>query len=92
MEPSPIFKVCAREKGFEGGGWWRRTWWRQESPGEVLRGTLSEASWEARMRHEQHDMDRVTGTGRGVGRGGGETSRWMEDPMGMAVGRGTVAR
>ena len=48
----PTFEVCAQEQGFEGGGWQRITWRRQEAQEKVLWATLSEDSWEARMRQE----------------------------------------
>ena len=27
----PLFEVCARETGYEVGGWRRKVWWRQEA-------------------------------------------------------------
>ena len=45
-----IFKVCAWEKGFEGGGHRSRPCWLKEAMREVLRATLKEALREARIR------------------------------------------
>ena len=45
----PIFEVCEREKGFEGGGW------RKEAPDELLMDTLTEASQEAQLRQRWQD-------------------------------------
>ena len=39
----PIFNVCAREKGFEGQGRWRRPWCRRETTYEISRATMVEA-------------------------------------------------
>ena len=27
----PLFEVCAREKGYKGGGYSREDWWHQEA-------------------------------------------------------------
>ena len=43
----PIFVVCARETGYEGGGIRIDAWWRQEAPETQLRETLEEISQEA---------------------------------------------
>ena len=41
-----LFKMCAREKGYEGGGRRRGAWWRQEAAEKQLRATLSGISRE----------------------------------------------
>ena len=45
----PLFEVCARETGYEGGGWMRKVWWRQEATEKQLQATL-EDSREAKRR------------------------------------------
>ena len=46
----PIFEVCIRETGYEGGGSKRDAWWRQEVEDTKLRETLEKISQEARRR------------------------------------------
>ena len=47
---SPLFEVCSRETGYEGGGGgWEKVWWRQEAIEKQLRATLEE-SWEDNRR------------------------------------------
>ena len=62
----PIFKVCAQEQVFEGGGLRRIPWLRQEAQEEVLRSILLEASQEENMRMERKDPEEVTASGGGV--------------------------
>ena len=45
----PLFDICARETGYEGGGRRRKAWWRQEATEKHLRATL-EDSREAKSR------------------------------------------
>ena len=46
----PLFEVCSTETGYEGGGFRREAWWRQETIEKQLWATLV-ISWEAkRMR------------------------------------------
>ena len=45
----PLFEVCTRETGYEGGGRRRKVWWRQEATEKQLQATL-EDSWEAKRR------------------------------------------
>ena len=46
-----MFEVCAREKGYKGGGRRREAWWRQEATEKQLRATLAGILREAkRMR------------------------------------------
>ena len=51
----PIFEVCTREKGYEEGGQRRDPWWKQEGPYNILRATLEEISWEARIQRIGRD-------------------------------------
>ena len=47
----PIFKVFAKEKGYEGGGRAHGQWWRQTSAERQLKTTLKDilaAAWERR--------------------------------------------
>ena len=37
----PIFKVCAGEKGYKGGGPRRESWWHQESTEKKFWSTLA---------------------------------------------------
>ena len=46
----PIFEVRAGEKGYEGVGYRRDTWWFQEAAETQLRKTLDEISRESRRR------------------------------------------
>ena len=39
----PLFEVCARETGYEGGGRRRKVWWRQEATEKQLQDTLEES-------------------------------------------------
>ena len=39
----PLFEVCERKTGYEGGGWRRKVWWRQEATEKQLRVTLEES-------------------------------------------------
>ena len=38
----PIFDACAGEKGYEGGGHRRDTWWQHDTAEMQLRETLAE--------------------------------------------------
>ena len=38
----PLFEVCARETGYEGGRRSRKAWWRQEATEKKLRVTLED--------------------------------------------------
>ena len=46
------FKVCAGEKGYEGGGNMREAWWRKEATEKQLRATLSGISRESKRRRK----------------------------------------
>ena len=49
----PIFVVCARETGYEGGGRLQVLWWRQEAAEDQLRVTVEEILAAARVRRRQ---------------------------------------
>ena len=52
----PLFELCARETGYEGGGRRRKVWWRQEATEKQPRATLEDL-WEAkRMRRRDGEM------------------------------------
>ena len=38
----PLFEVCERETGYEGGGGRRKVWWRQEATEKKLRSNLED--------------------------------------------------
>ena len=38
----PLFEVCARETGYEGGRRSRKEWWRQEATEKKLQVTLED--------------------------------------------------
>ena len=42
-----LFELCTRDTGYEGGGWRRKVWWRQEAIEKQPWATLEE-SWEAK--------------------------------------------
>ena len=46
----PIFEVCAKETGYEGGGKLHELWWRQEAEDQQLGATLKNISAAARER------------------------------------------
>ena len=46
----PLFEVCAREKGYGGGGRRRADWWHQEATEKQLWATLAGISQEAKRR------------------------------------------
>ena len=46
----PIFKGCTGEKGYEGGGFWRDAWWRQEVVHRKLWEILAEVREARRKR------------------------------------------
>ena len=68
----PIFDVCARETGFEGGGRLRVPWWRQKAAEDQLRVTM-EAIWEAARVRRRQESSR--GDGSEGGSEGGGTDR-----------------
>ena len=39
----PLFEVCARDTGYEGGGLRKEAWWLQEATEKQLRATLVES-------------------------------------------------
>ena len=39
----PLFEVCAREKGYKGGGRRRKAWWRQKETEKQLQSTLADS-------------------------------------------------
>ena len=45
----PIFDVCAREKGYKGGGRLRVLWWRQKTAEDQLRVTVESILAAARV-------------------------------------------
>ena len=62
----PIFDICAREMGYEGGGRLWVPWWRQAAAEKQLKVTV-EAVWEAaRVRRQQKPVRR------------GRTEGWSE--------------
>ena len=52
----PLFEVCAREKGYEGGGRRRKVCWRQEAMDKQLRATLEDSREAKRKRRSGGDM------------------------------------
>ena len=60
----PIFEVCAKDKGYEGGGRLYEKWWQQKAAERQTKTTLkyiSAAAWEQR---QQESVRR--GEGKGV--------------------------
>ena len=49
----PIFDVCVRDMGNEGGGRLWVLWWRQEASENQLRVTVESILGVARLRHQQ---------------------------------------
>ena len=45
----PLFEVCERETGYEGGGRRREAWWRQEASEKQLWATLADLREAKRM-------------------------------------------
>ena len=45
----PLFEVCERETGYEGGGRRREAWWRQEASEKQLWATLADSRETKRM-------------------------------------------
>ena len=39
----PLLELCARETGYDGGGWNKSSWWRQQTTKETLWTILEEA-------------------------------------------------
>ena len=68
----PIFDVCARETGFEGGGRLRVPWWRQKAAEDQLRVTMEAILEAARVRRRQESS---RGDGSEGGSEGGSTDR-----------------
>ena len=63
MELQPIFEVCAKDTGYEGGGRLRKQWWRQTAAEQQMKTTLkyiSAAAWEWQ---EQESVRRDEGKG-----------------------------
>ena len=53
VDSRPIFKVCARETGYNGGGNIWEQWWRQASAEKQLRVTLGDIfapAWQGKGR------------------------------------------
>ena len=50
MDLQPIFGVCARETGYEGGGRLREPWWQQAAAEKQMRDTVEEILAAARER------------------------------------------
>ena len=48
----PLYEVCAKEKGYEGGGRRREAWWRQEATEKQLWATLAGISQEDKRRRQ----------------------------------------
>ena len=67
----PIFEVCAKETGYEGGGELCKPWWQQEAADQRLKGTLKNISAAAGERRRQ-ESDR-----RGRGEGGEGIRSWV---------------
>ena len=49
----PVFDVCARDTGYEGGGRLRAPWWRQKVEEDQLRVTVEAILEAARVRRRQ---------------------------------------
>ena len=64
----PIFEVCEKDTGYEGGMKLRKPWWRQEAAEQQLEATLKNILAVARDRWRQ-ESDR-----HGGGEGGEEES------------------
>ena len=64
----PIFEVCAKKTGYEGGGKLHEPWWRQAAVEQQLEATLKNIPTTARERRRQ-ESDR-----HGGGEGGEEES------------------
>ena len=69
----PIFKVCAKETGYEGGGRSYKQWWRQTAAERQLKTTLKNILAEVWERQGQ-ESDR-----RGEEEGGEEESGYGDD-------------
>ena len=52
----PLFEVCARETGYEGGGRRRKAWWRQEAKEKQLCDTLADSREAKRRRRIGGEM------------------------------------
>ena len=53
MEIRPIFEVCTKEKGYEGGGRLHKPWRRQADAEQQLKAMLEEilaSAWEQRQK------------------------------------------
>ena len=58
VAPWPIFDVCVREMGNEGGGILWVPWWRQEATENQLRVTVESILEVARLRRQQEIVRR----------------------------------
>ena len=83
----PLLEVCAREKGYEGGGCRRASWWRQEAKEKQLWSTLAgilqdDNRWrrfgESVMQYVP-EGGRVAGWELGIMGRRQETPRWVND-------------
>ena len=71
MDLRPIFEVCAKEMGYEGGGKLRNPWWRQEAAEQQLEAMLKNmlAAAGERRRQESDRCDRGEGGEEDLGPG-----------------------
>ena len=63
----PIFDVCEREMGYEGGGKLQVQWWRQAAADNHLKVTVEEILVATRVRRQQESGKR------------GESKGWLEE-------------
>ena len=52
----PLFEVCSRETGYEGGGLRRKVWWSQDMTEKQLRTTLEDSRESKRRRRSGGEM------------------------------------
>ena len=57
VELRPLFEVCARKKGYEGGGRRRKVSWSQEATRKKLRATLEDTQESKRRKRIGGEMD-----------------------------------
>ena len=49
----PIYEICNREMGYEGGGMRRDTWWRKTAAWKQMRATLENILVAARVQQRE---------------------------------------
>ena len=53
----PLFEVCAKDTGYEGGVRRRKVWWHQEATKKKLRATLEDSREAKRRRRSSGETD-----------------------------------